>query len=811
VEPCADRAIKFSFVDVHAMAPITKDTDSLTGTPESTGRSANIPTPSPEAALKHQPVALEIPVTVNGARTIEGGDKREPFSESTKTVLVFGSGAVIRLSSTVAPGQLLFLTNEQTKREVVCQVVKSKNYRSVSGYVELEFTETAVGFWGMRFPADRIGAGPQPATTGVRPAAGNGTAPPVRPAAPRVETPAGKQPSGNVAAKPPAAAPVTKNVEARRMDSPAAQGAGSMRTAKPSAPPTVAPTTLASEAPLVEPWRKKTGPTSQAPAAPPAAVPSTRSSVPKVDVSVTPEFELPHVADRPASLLTQKEPASAAPVFELESVLEEAPPARHQAPPQGHTVTDSETEELRQHTARLQEQLASMKFVETPASSPAKPMAEPKIPTWLAPLSGRTAAPSSTEELILREKARRRAEQATHQEMTKPAAPQMTAESVLPDELTEAPVMEEVAESVLSDELTEPPVMEEAVAESALPDELTEAPVMEEAAESVLSDELTEAPTADELTEPVALDAEEQVVEPLEEESVEEGESGKSKGLLVAVAAAGVLLVVGGGWWFMKQRSSSHASGPVATAPAVSAAPQNSENATKEVPGGTIVTERDNNAASPAQPVTPRERGLNRLAPTLSAAPPRRAQTNQNAPSSGDTTDVAAPGDTSADDAKKSLGSIRFEAPKVVKKGNEQSGAGTDAGVSVGETAAPATSPDPLGSGLSVANNQPPPPSLSAPASATVGGDVKQAKLVSSVPPAYPALAKSQHVSGNVTIDALIDATGRVTAMRVVSGPTLLQEAAKDALRLWKYQPATLDGKAVPMHLTVTVQFRLQQ
>ena len=71
-------------------------------------------------------------------------------------------------------------------------------------------------------------------------------------------------------------------------------------------------------------------------------------------------------------------------------------------------------------------------------------------------------------------------------------------------------------------------------------------------------------------------------------------------------------------------------------------------------------------------------------------------------------------------------------------------------------------------------------------------------------------LAKNQHVSGNVTIDALIDASGRVTTMKVVSGPTLLHQAALDALKQWKYQPATLDGKAVPMHLTVTLQFRLQ-
>src|SRR5580658_7032490 len=110
---------------------------------------------SAEEANKPQPVPLEVPVTVNGARTVEGSDKREPFSESTQTVLVMHNGAVIRLSSTVTAGQLLFLTNEKTKKEVVCQVVKSKNYRNVSGYVELEFTEAIPGFWGMRFPGER--------------------------------------------------------------------------------------------------------------------------------------------------------------------------------------------------------------------------------------------------------------------------------------------------------------------------------------------------------------------------------------------------------------------------------------------------------------------------------------------------------------------------------------------------------------------------------------------------------------------------------------------------------------------------------
>src|SRR5437879_1039430 len=166
---------KIFFASVPAMPPTVKENAILTAMAGAAQRPAPTTTLPGDAAIKQQPVALEVPVTINGARAVEGSDKREPFSESTKTVLIFGNGAVIRLSSSVAPGQLLFLTNEKTKKEVVCQVVKSKNYRNVSGYVELEFTESVVGFWGMRFPSDRIGSAPQsmvtPSPTGGSPVA----------------------------------------------------------------------------------------------------------------------------------------------------------------------------------------------------------------------------------------------------------------------------------------------------------------------------------------------------------------------------------------------------------------------------------------------------------------------------------------------------------------------------------------------------------------------------------------------------------------------------------------------------------------
>ena len=97
------------------------------------------------------------------------------------------------------------------------------------------------------------------------------------------------------------------------------------------------------------------------------------------------------------------------------------------------------------------------------------------------------------------------------------------------------------------------------------------------------------------------------------------------------------------------------------------------------------------------------------------------------------------------------------------------------------------------------------PPPLEVP----VGGMVQQARLIHSVPPVYPSLAKLTHVSGDVTVDALIDASGNVMAVKVLSGPVMLQQAAVETVRQWKYEPARLDGQAVAMHLTVTVKFRL--
>jgi TonB family protein len=89
------------------------------------------------------------------------------------------------------------------------------------------------------------------------------------------------------------------------------------------------------------------------------------------------------------------------------------------------------------------------------------------------------------------------------------------------------------------------------------------------------------------------------------------------------------------------------------------------------------------------------------------------------------------------------------------------------------------------------------------------GGRVKEPHLVLSSVPNYPVLAKRAGIEGEVTVAAVIDINGKLTSMIVVSGSPLLQQAALDSLRTWKYEPAYLNDKPVPVQTSVTVKFRL--
>jgi hypothetical protein len=117
-----------------------------------TANSAKTPAPSSPPSPKMNSIAHEAAVTATGARNGKSGGQRELFVEETITILVFENGGVLRLSAGVVPGQLLFLTNRSTGREVVAQVTRKRDFRPTRCYVEVEFSEPSPGFWGIDFP-----------------------------------------------------------------------------------------------------------------------------------------------------------------------------------------------------------------------------------------------------------------------------------------------------------------------------------------------------------------------------------------------------------------------------------------------------------------------------------------------------------------------------------------------------------------------------------------------------------------------------------------------------------------------------------
>ena len=309
------------------MAPILKELETTVAPGNAASSGAPQGKPANETAVRPQPVALEIPVTINGARTVEGSDKRAPFSESTQTVLVFPHGAVIRIATPLVPGQLVFLTNDKTKKEVVCQVVKSKSSGGAGSYVELQFTEPSLAFWGLQVPGPSAApAAPRPVASA--PVSGKPAAPPVT-AKPAV-TPKAVAPRAVTTAPPPPVVPPR------------------------AAPVNAVPLVPATEVPKLEsPETPKVSMIAEKPVAAPA--------VPRVPPATE--------ADSPAAAPTPP-PRDFSKQIDALFAVPQAPttPLASTAPPPAPT-----TEDLKLQAARLQEQLSSMLFAEKPVVSEAPP------------------------------------------------------------------------------------------------------------------------------------------------------------------------------------------------------------------------------------------------------------------------------------------------------------------------------------------------------------------------------------------------------------------------------------------------------
>ena len=99
----------------------------------------------------------------------------------------------------------------------------------------------------------------------------------------------------------------------------------------------------------------------------------------------------------------------------------------------------------------------------------------------------------------------------------------------------------------------------------------------------------------------------------------------------------------------------------------------------------------------------------------------------------------------------------------------------------------------------------PPPPPI-----VHVGGDIKPPRKVADVAPVYPPLARAARVEGIVILEAVIAQDGSVRDVRVLRSQALLDEAAIEAVRQWRFTPTLLNGQPVPVVMTITVAFKLR-
>ena len=103
----------------------------------------------------------------------------------------------------------------------------------------------------------------------------------------------------------------------------------------------------------------------------------------------------------------------------------------------------------------------------------------------------------------------------------------------------------------------------------------------------------------------------------------------------------------------------------------------------------------------------------------------------------------------------------------------------------------------------------PPPSSPAAPGPQRVGGSIKEPKKIKHVNPNYPESVRNAGIDGTVVLEAVIGTDGKVKNLDVVRRvhPDL-DRLAVAAVRQWEYTPTTVDGVAVPVIMTITVNFR---
>jgi TonB family protein len=90
-----------------------------------------------------------------------------------------------------------------------------------------------------------------------------------------------------------------------------------------------------------------------------------------------------------------------------------------------------------------------------------------------------------------------------------------------------------------------------------------------------------------------------------------------------------------------------------------------------------------------------------------------------------------------------------------------------------------------------------------------VPADEMQKLLIHKVDPEYPAAARQEKLQGVIVLDVVVGRDGTVLETRALNGPDVLAQAAMEALRWWKFEPYSVQGKPAVVETTVAVEFKL--
>lgn len=103
----------------------------------------------------------------------------------------------------------------------------------------------------------------------------------------------------------------------------------------------------------------------------------------------------------------------------------------------------------------------------------------------------------------------------------------------------------------------------------------------------------------------------------------------------------------------------------------------------------------------------------------------------------------------------------------------------------------------------------PPPPRSDA---RRIDATMKPPKLISSVDAIYPEAAKKSGIAGMVILELIINEDGSVSDVRVIKPlPFGLDQAAVEAVRQFRFEPATLSGKPIPVIYNITMNFKPEE